>query len=168
MAGVGVQEGFIVLFTILAGRFQYQMNQVELIYPSPYPWRRLLYTLYVALALITVRIIFRLVEYTDGEYSHVASYEAYFYCLEALPMIISLVIFNIVHPGFVLVGPSSEFPKKVKKSREEKKADTERKKAQRKHSFKGTARNGDAEFGAGSEMDGFEMRVQPDSQLLRF
>ncbi|KIW93834.1 uncharacterized protein Z519_05149 [Cladophialophora bantiana CBS 173.52] len=118
MAGVGVQEFFIVLFSILAGRFQNLMNRIDLISPSPYPWRRLLYTLYAALGLITVRIIFRLVEYTDGEYSHVASYEAYFYCLEALPMILSLFIFNIVHPGIVLVGPDSEFPKKVKKTKQ--------------------------------------------------
>jgi len=117
MAGVGVQEFFIVLFSILAGRFQYLMNRINLANASPYPWRRLLYTLYAVLSLITVRIIFRLVEYTDGEYSHVASYEAYFYCLEALPMIVSLFLFNIIHPGIVLVGPDSEFPKKVKKAK---------------------------------------------------
>lgn len=117
MAGVGLQEFFIVLFTILAGRFQYLMNRIDLANPWPYPWRRLLYTLYAVLGLITVRIIFRLAEYTDGEYSHVAIYEAYFYCLEALPMIVSLFLFNIVHPGIVLVGPDSEFPKKAKKTK---------------------------------------------------
>jgi hypothetical protein len=140
MAGVGVQEFFIVLFFVLAGRFQYQMTQLERqTGPVSYRWRRLLYTLYIALGLITMRIIFRLVEYPDGEYSQVATHEAYFYGLEALPMVTSLVIFNILHPALVLVGPDSEFPKKVKKSGAEKEGDKEDRKAgKRHHSKRGT------------------------------
>ena len=160
MAGVGVQECFIVLFTILAIRFQRKMNQIELVRLSPYPWKRLLYVLYAALTLITVRIIFRLVEYTDGDESHVAVHEAYFYCLEALPMIVSLVIFNVVHPALVLVGPESEFPKRVKKPRKEKNLDKAAKKRHRTHRSRGgTAVNCDGEPGTGDETNLVEMRV---------
>lgn len=160
MVGVGVQEAFIVLFIVLAGRFQYRMTQEEFVRPIPHRWRRLLYTLYIALGLITVRIIFRLVEYPNGEYSHVARHEAYFYCLEALPMVASLVMFNAIHPALVLIGPDSEFPKKVKKSRAERKADKENKKAQGNYSLTTGARNGVDGFGSGSGsgMD-IEMRV---------
>ncbi|KIX10031.1 uncharacterized protein Z518_01112 [Rhinocladiella mackenziei CBS 650.93] len=158
MAGVGVQELFIVLFTILAARFQWHMNQIERVHPVRHRWRSLLYPLYVALGLITVRIIFRLVEYTDGEYSYVARYEAFFYCLEALPMVVSLAMFNVWHPAMVLVGPESEFPKRVKKSRAEKKMEKEKEKAQ-KNSRKGKARGRVDGLGAAGDADGIEMRI---------
>jgi hypothetical protein len=51
-------------------------------------------------------------------------HEAPFYCLEALPMFVALTLWNVVHPGKVLVGPDSEFPKKAKKSK--KAADVEK------------------------------------------
>ena len=38
-----------------------------------------------------------------------------FYILEAGPMTLCMFIFNIFHPGTVLVGDESEFPKKEKK-----------------------------------------------------
>jgi hypothetical protein len=50
-------------------------------------------------------------------------HEAPFYCLEALPMFSALLLWNIFHPGQVLVGPDSEFPKKEKKSKKSKKSE---------------------------------------------
>jgi hypothetical protein len=38
------------------------------------------------------------------------SSEACFYILEAVPMLLALLCFNIKHPGSVLVGPESELP----------------------------------------------------------
>lgn len=91
--------------------------------PSPpvVPWRRLLYAVYAALTCITIRIIYRLVEYSGGIRTAIATSEVAFYCLEAAPMIIALVIFNLVHPGMVLVGEESEFRKKEKKEKKKKK-----------------------------------------------
>ncbi|ODH23742.1 hypothetical protein ACO22_05361 [Paracoccidioides brasiliensis] len=119
MGGIGLQELFIILFFIMAGRFQYLMTQLEIHQPQHLPWRRHLYSLYAALVLITIRIIFRLVEYSSGTESGLAISEAAFYCLEAVPMFTGLVLFNVLHPGHVLVGPESEFPKKVKKSKKD-------------------------------------------------
>lgn len=48
-------------------------------------------------------------------------HEAPLYTLEALPMFAALVLWNVSHPGRVLVGPNSEFPKREKKQKEEKK-----------------------------------------------
>lgn len=164
MAGVGLQEFFIVVFVALTGRFQYRMTQMELVRPVHHRWRRLVYTLYIALGLITVRIIFRLAEYNDGEYSHVAMHEAYFYCLEALPMIVSLAMFNALHPALVLTGPDSEFPKKVKKSRAEKKMDKEKKKPMKKSNFsKRGLRHGFDGSGTGRVSDDIEMGAQENS-----
>ena len=44
-------------------------------------------------------------------------------------MLFALLLFNVVHPGRILTGPDSEFPKKVKLSKEEKKSLKAEKKA---------------------------------------
>ncbi|KAF7334420.1 RTA1-domain-containing protein [Mycena venus] len=61
-------------------------------------WKRPLYVMYASIGLITLRIVFRLIEFSSGFYSPITMHEAPFYTLEALP--------------HVLVGPESEFPKK--------------------------------------------------------
>jgi len=38
-----------------------------------------------------------------------SKHEAYFYVLEAMPMLPTLVMFNFWHPGSVLVGEGSSF-----------------------------------------------------------
>lgn len=56
MAGVGIQEGFIILFTLLIIRFHIEMFRMErqgLASKSP-RWKWLTYALYSCLALITV------------------------------------------------------------------------------------------------------------------
>ncbi|KAJ7581562.1 RTA1 like protein-domain-containing protein [Mycena floridula] len=70
--------------------------------------------IFVALA---IRVIYRLAEFSQGVNSTLTNHEAFFYVLEATPMIIGFTILNIWHPGRFLVGPDSEFPKKVKKSK---------------------------------------------------
>ncbi|KAL1953953.1 hypothetical protein VTO42DRAFT_1999 [Malbranchea cinnamomea] len=121
MAGVGIQELFIVIFSGLAMRFHYKMNQIDAVQPSLLPWRSLLYTVYAGLFLITLRIIYRLIEYSQGTESAIAKAEAAFYILDATPMVIAMLLFNIFHPGRALVGPDSEFPKKEKKKKKKKK-----------------------------------------------
>lgn len=56
----------------------------------------------------------------------ILTHEFYAYVLDALPMIIAALLLNIVHPGLVLKGPESEFPRL---SRKEKRALKEEKKA---------------------------------------
>lgn len=159
MGGIGAQELFILLFAVLAARFQYKMKNLESTATSTFspaiPWRRLLYALYLSLVCITIRIIYRLVEYSGGMDTTIATSEAAFYCLEAAPMIIALVIFNLVHPGMVLVGEGSEFPKKVKKSKKDKKKEKE----ERSHSrrWKKVAER-DLESGSGSDAEDIRLR----------
>ncbi|KAJ7735968.1 RTA1 domain-containing protein [Mycena metata] len=107
--GIGLQELFILGFIGLVIRFHYKMRRLE----GSTEWKRPLYTIYATLGLITIRIIYRLVEYSGGVYTPITSHEAPFYCLDALPMLTALLLWNIFHPGPVLVGPESEFPKKL-------------------------------------------------------
>lgn len=137
MGGIGLQQFCILVFTAIATRFFYVMQRQEkygLLLPTrPKTWRRLLYVLYASLTLISTRIIFRLIEWSAGEdptKNPIPFHEAYFMCLDALPMFIALVLMNIVHPASIMQGEGSEFPKGP--SRKEKKAAKREKKAAKK------------------------------------
>ncbi|KAF8181358.1 RTA1 like protein-domain-containing protein [Mycena galopus ATCC 62051] len=113
MGGIGLQQFFVLGFTSLVIRFHYKMKRLD----GSTEWKRPLYVMYASLTLITIRIIYRLIEFSSGLYSPLTMHEVPFYCLEALPMFAALVLWNAFHPGQVLVGPDSEFPKKQKKSK---------------------------------------------------
>jgi hypothetical protein len=118
MGGIGLQQLCILIFTAIATRFFFVMRnqeQTQQILDSPRRnWRVLLYVLWASLALITTRIIFRLVEFAAGDEpstNPIPFNEAYFMTLDALPMFIALVLMNVVHPSRILKGEGSEFPK---------------------------------------------------------
>ena len=124
MAGIGLQEFFIILFVSLAVAFHFRMLFLEksgaLVTVQLNPsWRPLLYTVYGALVLITIRIIFRLVQYSAGVLTYIPTHEVFIYCFEALPMLVSLFLLNFAHPGRYLIGPGSEYPKKSRQQKRE-------------------------------------------------
>lgn len=57
-----------------------------------------------------IRIVFRLCEYAQGFHSNIPTHEAYQYCLDSVPMLCSLVILNLIHPGRVMPGEESNLP----------------------------------------------------------
>jgi hypothetical protein len=109
MGGIGLQQCFVCLFFALAIKFHLEVREKSI--PNSTSWRPLLYTLYLTLAMITIRIIFRLVEFSTGLYGPIPTHEAYFYVLEAIPMMIAIGALVLVHPGRFLVGQNSEFSK---------------------------------------------------------
>jgi RTA1 like protein len=119
MGGIGLQEFFILVFLTLAVRFHIQMQRVERtdgLYGTPKgQWRKMIYALYASLIFITVRIIFRLVEFSSGisTSNPLPYHEVYAYVFDALPMILAIFVWNIVHPGGILVGPDSVMPSGV-------------------------------------------------------
>ncbi|OJD15786.1 hypothetical protein AJ78_04004 [Emergomyces pasteurianus Ep9510] len=159
MGGIGLQELFIILFFGLAGRFQYLMTRLEVFQPQHLPWRRLLYSLYAALILITIRIIYRLIEFSSGLEKGLATSETAFYCLEAVPMIFGIALFHVVHPGIALVGPESEFPKKQKKDKKKKKQDKKAAKDRPKRSWRHRGKRvNDIESGSDLETEALRMQ----------
>lgn len=152
MAGIGAQELFILIFFGLAIRFHYKMNYVEAIHPPLNPWRPLIYTVYAGLILITVRIIFRLCEYSQGVDTPLAKNEAALYVLDITTMFIAILFFNIFHPGWYLAGPESEFPKKEKKQNKDVQPEKRRR-------FWSKEKGGDAE--SNTELEMFHMQ-EPD------
>ncbi|KAF5018662.1 hypothetical protein F66182_9337 [Fusarium sp. NRRL 66182] len=114
MGGIGLQELFIVIFVVLCIRFQQKMRKIEPrskgVFTSD--WGMLLCTLYLSLAMISVRIIYRLIEFSGGlgQDNPLVTHEMYFYILEAAPMFLALLAFNIIHPGRIMTGPDSDMP----------------------------------------------------------
>ncbi|KAJ8079839.1 hypothetical protein PM082_016664 [Marasmius tenuissimus] len=114
-AGIGVQELFILIFLAVAVRCEIKLRAIDHEQYRSTSWRKVLWPIYVALILITIRIVYRLVEFASGFESGLVTKETPFYILEAGPMTLCMFVFNVFHPGAVLVGEDSEFPKKEKK-----------------------------------------------------
>lgn len=131
MTGVGIQQLFIILFLALIVKFHIICVRLERYGSLKSTPRRnwLTYALYAVLALISMRIIFRLVEFSAGaDVSNPLPYhEIYPLVLDAFPMVTAITVLTILHPGMVLKGPESEFP-----SRKERKAEKKAKKAEKK------------------------------------
>jgi hypothetical protein len=140
MGGIGFQEACILLFAAIAAKFLITMKNQEransagnlVLDGRPTNWGPLLYTLFASLVLITVRIIFRMVEFAAGDdpdKNPLPYTEAYLLALDALPMLLCVLLLNIIHPGRVLQGENSEFPKGP--TRKQKKEIKRAKKAQK-------------------------------------
>lgn len=80
------------------------------------------------------RIIFRLVELIPGANADnpLLTNEIYVFCLDALPVLLGLILLNIIHPGLVLRGPESEFPRVSRADKKKAKAEKKVAKRERK------------------------------------
>ncbi|KAK6439989.1 hypothetical protein LTR95_003797 [Oleoguttula sp. CCFEE 5521] len=116
MAGCGFQQLCLLCFLGAIVRFHQHMRAQRRT-----QHRRkgvtLLYAQYAVVVLISIRIIFRLAEYSSGIDSGIAKKEAYQYVLDSTMMLIALVLLNVWHPGRLMSGPESNLP-----SRKERKA----------------------------------------------
>ncbi|RAK95525.1 RTA1 domain-containing protein [Aspergillus ibericus CBS 121593] len=115
MGGVGVQQLFVLVFIFCAIVLHQKIRQQRR--PDQRDALVLLYVLYGCLALITMRIIFRLCEYAQGLDSSIPQHEAYQYCLDSVPMLLALVGLNVVHPGRLMPGKESDLPGRKERKR---------------------------------------------------
>ena len=116
MGGIGMQEGFIVLFLGLVIKFHLDQIKADrfgrLTAHKMTGWRQLIYALYGCLAAITIRIIYRLAEFSGGlgASNPLPSNEPVLYVLESSPMWLAIIVWNIVHPGRFIQGPDAKMP----------------------------------------------------------
>jgi hypothetical protein len=85
--------------------------------------------------------------------------ENYTFALDGLPMLLALVLLNAVHPGTVLRGPYSEFPRLTRKERkaikqEKKDAKRATKEEKRGAGERKKGRFAEGDFEMGSSRDG--------------
>jgi hypothetical protein len=72
-------------------------------------WHSVVVALYIASTLISIRCVFRVVEFATGFDGYLQSHEVYFYVFDALLMATTMIIFNIVVPGWALKIGRREF-----------------------------------------------------------
>ena len=135
MAGLGAQEAFLICFAVLIVTFHHRMSHLQSSRSAN--WRWLTYLVEADVVLITVRVIFRLVEYAAGTDSTVAHSESFFYVFDALPMFTAIALFNVYHPGHVLAGSEGEFPKRTRAEKEEERRKAKEAKEQQKSQKEG-------------------------------
>ncbi|KAJ5923251.1 hypothetical protein N7454_008496 [Penicillium verhagenii] len=115
MAGVGIQQFFVLVFVVYAISFHRKILRQHR--PDGKKALLLLSVLYACLALITMRIVFRLSEYSQGLDSRLPLHEAYQYCLDSLPMLLALVMVNAVHPGRIMPGKDADIPNRKQRKK---------------------------------------------------
>ncbi|TPX31582.1 hypothetical protein SmJEL517_g05110 [Synchytrium microbalum] len=100
LAGLAVQVFSIACFLLLAVIFQRRARVVP-----GYKWRRLMAALYVSAAFILIRSIYRVAEFAQGFLSPISKIEGLLYTFDTAAIFVALAVFNIVHPGNILVAP---------------------------------------------------------------
>ncbi|OWP06403.1 hypothetical protein B2J93_9176 [Marssonina coronariae] len=106
LVGLGIQLVFSGFFLTIAIIFDHRMTQAPRrgIIPiyGKHSWRKLLLWLIICSALITVRCIYRIVEYTTGTEGFIMTHEAFAYLCDTILMLGVLSTFLFVHAGDVL------------------------------------------------------------------
>lgn len=114
MGGIGMQEGFIALFLGLVVKFHRDQRQAErsgrLALNKIAGWRWMIWALSTCMLAITIRIIYRLIEFSAGLGSSnpLPKNEPLLYVLESAPMFLAIVLWNIFHPGRYMFGEDTK------------------------------------------------------------
>lgn len=103
--GLFVQLAFFGFFLIVSLIFWKRMRSSPARYAIPlygkHSWMALLKLLFAAAAIIILRCVFRIIEFSQGHSGYLASHEVYMYIFDALPMFLVQAMFHIIHAGEV-------------------------------------------------------------------
>ncbi|CAO2655149.1 Nn.00g102130.m01.CDS01 [Neocucurbitaria sp. VM-36] len=107
IAGLSLQVATFVVFLVAAVDFQVRMNRKATHRPytnttnssSAGSWKKMIYILYSVSALILIRCIFRLIEYSMGNASYLMSHEWTLYVFDTVPMLLVLVLLLVLQPS---------------------------------------------------------------------
>ena len=105
-ASLSLQAALFGTFGILAAQFHYRALKAKVLSKD---LQTVLKVLYVSATIVTIRCIYRLVEYVMGWNSTVYKNEIFFWIFEAVIMLINTVLLNVFHPGKRLPRSNSVF-----------------------------------------------------------
>jgi hypothetical protein len=135
IAGLFTQLFFFTIFVAVAGMFHYRLvndkplqrrvgSEVEhkedvtasstvssRAILNDVSWKRHLYNLYIASCFITVRSLFRVIEYLQGNAGYLLSHEVFLYVFDATLMLMVVVLFNWFHPSEITKAYQKRQPK---------------------------------------------------------
>jgi hypothetical protein len=101
IGGLVIQILFFGFFIVVSITFNMRMNKIPTSRSmiSFNPWKKHLYTLYGGSALILIRSVFRLVEYSQGNDGYLIAHEWFLYVFDACLMLATMVLFAWFHPS---------------------------------------------------------------------
>ncbi|KZT21572.1 hypothetical protein NEOLEDRAFT_1181582 [Neolentinus lepideus HHB14362 ss-1] len=72
-------------------------------------WWKAIWLLYFSSVPIIIRSIYRVAEFAQGSSGYLVTHEVYFYCLDALPLLIAVVCYAAFWPGQYIVNRSEDY-----------------------------------------------------------
>ncbi|KAF5697381.1 RTM1-like protein [Fusarium globosum] len=107
IVGLAVQINFFAFFITILHIFHRRItaSPTSKSLSSISPWKQFVLVLYVDSGLIMIRSLFRLVEYVTGSNGALQSTETYIYVFDASMIFVTVVLFNLVHPGRAIRTP---------------------------------------------------------------
>lgn len=102
--GLALQIVMFGVFIITSAIFHRRLSATPTNSSMAAPWRKYMYSLYFASALILVRSVFRVAEFLGGSDGTLMTHEAYLYIFDSVLMFGAMVVFNVVHPGNLIGG----------------------------------------------------------------
>ncbi|KAF7859690.1 hypothetical protein EAF04_008769 [Stromatinia cepivora] len=104
--GLFVQLVFFGFFLFVALIFYKRMRSSPARYTIPSygnrTWVQLIKLLFAAAAIIILRCVFRVIEFSQGHSGYLATHEVYMYIFDAVPMFLVQAMFHLVHAGDVI------------------------------------------------------------------
>ena len=103
VAGIDFQMASITIFMILAAWFTVKLKKARISFPRPVILQCI--GLIISVVCLYIRAIYRTVELAQGWTGYLITHEIYFFILDGTMMIITVGVFNICHPGYLLRKP---------------------------------------------------------------
>ncbi|KAH8668689.1 RTA1 like protein-domain-containing protein [Xylariales sp. PMI_506] len=136
LIGIGLQVTAFGLFSIIATRFHFTSKQFAVALKSKLliaegekmatlegsaakfnpNWRVILFAVNASCALILIRSIYRIIEFTEGKTGYVDQYEWFLYVFDALPIFLAATVYNIFPPSSYLPNMAFRVSKKINAS----------------------------------------------------
>lgn len=106
IVGLIVQIIFFGFFVAVSVIFHKRMveNPTSAAMGTSVDWRRYMFVLYFASALIMVRCLYRVIEYMEGSSGVLQSYEYFMYIFDTALMLMVTLIFLAFHPSKIVSG----------------------------------------------------------------
>jgi hypothetical protein len=105
-ASLCLQAALFGAFGILSAIFHYRASRAGVLAKN---LKTVLVVMYISAAIVTIRCIYRLVEYLMGWDSPIYTNEVYFYVFDAAIMLANTLLLNAFHPGKRLPASNSVF-----------------------------------------------------------
>jgi hypothetical protein len=106
MASLCLQAALFGTFGLMSALFHRRASKAGVLKQD---LKVVLYVMYVSATIVTIRCIYRLVEYIEGWESSIYQNEVYFWIFEATIMFVNTALLNLFHPGKCLPQSNSVF-----------------------------------------------------------